>query len=75
MNLDPLAAQEGLAIVPDGSGSPETFPVRDLLVDADYVWATGRNYVRLEPGKAHVMQALVARPSRRPRNGRGGGEP
>jgi starch synthase (maltosyl-transferring) len=61
VNLDPTAPQEGLAIVPDSVHLPDTFPVRDLLVDADYVWATGRNYVRLGPGQAHVMQALVPR--------------
>ena len=70
MNLDPLAAQEGLAIVPDSVHLPETFPIRDLLVDADYVWATGRNYVRLEPGQG----ARDAGARRAPAAARGAGE-
>ena len=28
----------------------------DRLTDAEYAWRLGRNYVRLEPGKAHLMR-------------------
>ena len=31
--------------------------VRDALTDARYDWRLGRNYVRLEPGKSHVLVA------------------
>jgi starch synthase (maltosyl-transferring) len=56
VNLDPFAAQEGLAIVPAATGLPPTFRVRDLLSDERYVWHVGRNYVRLDPGWSHVLR-------------------
>jgi len=55
VNLDPRAAQEGVAIVPAALGLPPAFTVRDLLADADHAWRIGRNYVRLAPGGAHVF--------------------
>jgi len=30
--------------------------VRDLLGDAEWTWNIGRNYVRLEPGRSHVLR-------------------
>jgi hypothetical protein len=30
--------------------------VRDLLGDGDWTWHLGRNYVRLAPGKSHVLR-------------------
>src|SRR5581483_6606217 len=56
VNLDPLAAQEGVCVVPAGSGLPPVFAVRDLLAGEAYSWHLGRNYVRLEPGKSHVLR-------------------
>jgi starch synthase (maltosyl-transferring) len=56
VNLDPLAWHEGIAVVPASLGLPPAFPVRDLLADANYTWHTGRNYVALAPGQAHVMR-------------------
>ncbi len=56
VNLDPFHGREGLAIVPASLGLPPAFPVRDLLADEAYVWHTGRNYVGLAPGAAHVMR-------------------
>ena len=61
VNLDPLVPRDGLAILPAELRLPPTFPVRDLLVDVEYLWAPGRNYVRLAPGGAHVMQVLAER--------------
>jgi starch synthase (maltosyl-transferring) len=55
VNVDPFAQREGLVIVPQHLGLPEAFPVRDELAGADYAWRTGRNYVKLGPGQAHVM--------------------
>ena len=55
VNLDPHAAQEGLAVVPPASGLPPAFRVTDLLDGASHDWRLGRNYVRLEPGQSHVV--------------------
>lgn len=61
VNLDPRGAQEGVCDVPWWLGLPHGFPVRDLLDDAVYHWETGRNYVRLAPGKmAHVLLVEAA---------------
>jgi starch synthase (maltosyl-transferring) len=56
VNIDPHAAREGLAIVPHELGLPETFAADELLTGERFVWRTGRNYVRLAPGKAHVLR-------------------
>ncbi len=55
VNLDPFAAREGLLSVPAGLGLPGSFVVQDLLTDQTYLWQSGGNYIRLEPGAAHVM--------------------
>ena len=55
VNLDPRARREGLCIVPPELRLPEVFAARDLLTDASYRWRTGRNFVGLEPGAAHVI--------------------
>jgi len=56
VNLDPHAEREGLAIVPGQLGLPDELPVVDLLTGKAYQWRTGRNFVRLPPGGAHVMR-------------------
>ena len=56
VNLDPRDAQEGVTVVPAALGLPPAFTVRDLLADEDHAWRIGRNYVRLEPGKSHVLR-------------------
>jgi starch synthase (maltosyl-transferring) len=56
VNLDPVAPQEGTCILPVSSGLPPTYRVRDLLADAEWSWHIGRNYVKLGPGKAHVLR-------------------
>jgi starch synthase (maltosyl-transferring) len=58
VNLDSFAPQEGLAILPAALGLPPAFPVRDALADGSYLWHTGRNYVRLDPGASHVLQVV-----------------
>jgi starch synthase (maltosyl-transferring) len=55
VNLDPLAAHEGVVLIPDSLGLPPAFGVRDLLAEEAHVWRIGRNFVRLDPGKSHVM--------------------
>jgi starch synthase (maltosyl-transferring) len=55
VNVDPFSSSAGLAIVPPALGLPDAFTVQDLLTDESYAWGTGRNYVLLGPGQAHVM--------------------
>jgi starch synthase (maltosyl-transferring) len=55
VNLDPETPQEGLCIVPAELGLPDDFTAVDLLSDAAFSWRTGRNYVKLPPGGAHVI--------------------
>ena len=55
VNLDAQAAQEGVVVVPVSLGLPPAFAARDLLTDGTFSWRIGRNYVRLEPGQAHVL--------------------
>jgi starch synthase (maltosyl-transferring) len=55
VNLDPALPREGLCIVPPELGLPGAFTAVDLLADASYRWRTGRNYVGLPPGGAHVI--------------------
>jgi starch synthase (maltosyl-transferring) len=55
VNLDPQAAQEGVCILPVATGLPPAYPVRDLLAGETWTWHIGRNYVRLGPGKSHVL--------------------
>jgi starch synthase (maltosyl-transferring) len=59
VNIDPFAAQEGVCTVPVALGLPPAFEVRDLLANQTYLWRAGRNYVRLEPGKAHLLRVGV----------------
>jgi len=56
VNIDPFEPREGLAIVPAELGSPPTFFARDLLSGERYRWTIGRNFVRLDPGQAHVFK-------------------
>ena len=60
VNLDTGAERDGLCIVPGELGLPSSFPVTDLLGDATYRWRSGRNFVKLPPGGAHLMHAEVA---------------
>lgn len=56
VNVDPHHPQEGLAIVPARLGLPPAFAANDLLAGARHDWGIGRNYVRLDPGQAHVLR-------------------
>ena len=69
VNLDPRARREGLCIVPPELGLPQVFTARDLLTEKSYQWRTGRNFVGLDPGAAHVIAARPA-DAREPASGR-----
>ncbi len=56
VNLDPFAAAEGLAIIPDWLGIPAAFSAQDLLTGSTFAWKVGPNYLRLDAGKAHILQ-------------------
>ena len=55
VNLDPFAIHDGVCVVPAELGLPERFDVVDALTGEAYDWGP-RNYVRLGPGKAHVLE-------------------
>ena len=57
VNLDPARTQEGVCVLPASTGLAPTYRVQDLLTDSEWTWHLGRNYVRLEPGQAHVLKA------------------
>ena len=56
VNLDPANLQEGTCVLPASTGLPPTYRVHDLLSDEEWSWYVGRNYVRLPPGKSHVLR-------------------
>jgi starch synthase (maltosyl-transferring) len=56
VNLDPSATHEGVCQIPVSTGLPPAYKVRDLLSGDDWTWHLGRNYVRLEPGRAHLLR-------------------
>ena len=56
VNTDPFETREGVAVLPAALGLPPTFRARELLADEAFTWQTGRNYVRLEPGRSHVLR-------------------
>ena len=55
VNLDPFAVHDGVCVIPFELGLGEPFGVVDALSGEAYDWGP-RNYVRLGPGKAHVME-------------------
>jgi starch synthase (maltosyl-transferring) len=59
VNLDPFSEREGVCIVPVVLGFPPAFDVRDLLTGESFTWRVGRNYVRLAPGKSHLLKLAV----------------
>jgi starch synthase (maltosyl-transferring) len=56
VNIDPQAEREGLAIVPESVSLPEQFEADELLSRQRFRWRTGRNYVRLGPGRSHIVR-------------------
>jgi starch synthase (maltosyl-transferring) len=55
VNLDPEHPQEGVVVLPAELGLPPTFTAADHLGGDRFTWHLGRNYVRLEPGKSHIV--------------------
>ena len=56
VNTNPYESAEGVAIVPAALGYPPTFRAAELLTGDEFMWHTGRNYVRLGPGQSHVLR-------------------
>jgi starch synthase (maltosyl-transferring) len=56
VNLDPRAEREGVVVIPVQLGLPPAFGASELLSGASFSWRIGRNYVRLGPGKSHVLR-------------------
>ena len=56
VNLDPKASREGVCVVPVSTGLPPAYRVSDLLAGETWTWHIGRNYVKLGPGKSHVLR-------------------
>jgi len=56
VNLDPLAEHEGVVVVPASLGLPPAYAVTELLDGGSFHWRIGRNFVRLGPGKSHVLR-------------------
>ena len=55
VNLDPFAIHDGVCVIPPSLDLPAQFEAVDALTGETYEWG-GRNYVRLGPGKAHVLE-------------------
>jgi starch synthase (maltosyl-transferring) len=56
VNLDPIAPQEGVCVLPVSTGLPPAYRVRELLGGETWTWHVGRNYVKLPPGGSHVLR-------------------
>jgi starch synthase (maltosyl-transferring) len=60
VTLDPVAAQEGIVVVPYGLGLAPVFTVTDLLSGESFDWRMGRNFVRLDPYRiAHLLRVTA----------------
>ena len=59
VNIDPFSEQAGVCVIPVSLGFPPAFEGRELLTGADFTWRAGRNYVKLAPGKAHVVKVTA----------------
>jgi len=60
VNIDPHQIHEGLVVVPAHLGLAPVFRVHDLLDDGRFDWRLGGNYVRLAPGRSHLLLAQAA---------------
>jgi starch synthase (maltosyl-transferring) len=56
VNVDPYSEREGVCVIPVALGLPPAFDTQDLLTGTAFTWRAGRNYVRLGPGKAHLLK-------------------
>jgi starch synthase (maltosyl-transferring) len=58
VNIDPFSVQEGVCVVPVALRYPPAFDAEELLSSQTFTWRAGRNYVRLGPGKSHVLKVV-----------------
>jgi len=56
VNIDPHSVSEGACTVPVALRYPPAFDAQELLSGQLFTWRAGRNYVRLQPGKSHVIK-------------------
>jgi starch synthase (maltosyl-transferring) len=56
VNLDPRAPQEGVTVVPVSLGLPPGFAASELLSGEKFHWRSGRNSLRLGPGRSHILR-------------------
>jgi starch synthase (maltosyl-transferring) len=56
VNLDPASTQEGVVVVPAAFGLPPAFSASELLSGDEFHWRLGRNFVRLDPGRSHILR-------------------
>jgi starch synthase (maltosyl-transferring) len=56
VNIDPFNEREGVCVIPVSLGFPPAFDADDLISGQQFTWRAGRNYVKLAPGKAHVIK-------------------
>ena len=56
VNCDPHGVQEGNFDIPLEAELPHELQVHDALSGDRFTWHLGRNYVRLSPGGAHVLE-------------------
>jgi starch synthase (maltosyl-transferring) len=56
VNIDPFAEQEGVCVVPVALGLAPAFDARELISGEAFTWRVGRNYVKLAPGKSHILK-------------------
>ena len=61
VNVDPFSEQEGACVIPVALGLPPAFDAHDLLGEREFTWRVGRNYVKLGPGKAHLIRSMRCR--------------
>jgi starch synthase (maltosyl-transferring) len=59
VNIDPHNVQEGVCLVPVATGWAPAFQATDTLTGSAFTWHLGRNYVRLDPGKSHLLKVSV----------------
>jgi starch synthase (maltosyl-transferring) len=59
VNLDPFSEHEGSCVIPVALGFPPAFDARELLTGTSFTWRAGRNYVKLGPGKSHLLKVLA----------------
>jgi starch synthase (maltosyl-transferring) len=59
VNVDPFTEQEGSCVIPVSLGFPPAFDARELLTGASFTWRAGRNYVKLGPGRSHLLKVLA----------------